>query len=295
MKKILGLTVAAMMVMAMVGAGTWAFFNDTETSSANILSAGTLDLTLDGGNDDVQLLTASIGDIYPGDSGNATAVLKNIGSLAGELEIEFSAIANTESTGTTGTSTATGTTTTMIDSALIGGSADDWVGFSLEMTGGTNGNIGQRRLITASDESSGQITVASTFSSATESGDTYALVTEYELDTTNGAGNGELGAAVTMSVYIDVDGSTTWNTGDIELESDGTAVPYSNDSTLDGGTIDSFDSENWDDVYAGTMANGVSDIFRIEWVWAVGTADNTPQGDSLSFDITFTLEDVAAD
>ena len=31
MKKILGLTVAAILVMALVGGGTWAYFRDVET------------------------------------------------------------------------------------------------------------------------------------------------------------------------------------------------------------------------------------------------------------------------
>lgn len=46
MKKILALTVTALMVMAIVGSGTWAYFTDSETSSGNTLAAGTLNLGL---------------------------------------------------------------------------------------------------------------------------------------------------------------------------------------------------------------------------------------------------------
>jgi spore coat-associated protein N len=47
MKKILGLTVAAILVIGLVGGGTWAYFSDTEESTGNVFSAGTLDLGLD--------------------------------------------------------------------------------------------------------------------------------------------------------------------------------------------------------------------------------------------------------
>ena len=35
MRKILGLTLAAMLVLALAGIGTWAFFSDVETSTGN--------------------------------------------------------------------------------------------------------------------------------------------------------------------------------------------------------------------------------------------------------------------
>ena len=50
MKKILGLTVVALMVMGLVGGGTWAYFSDVETSTGNTFGAGTLDLTVDSEN-----------------------------------------------------------------------------------------------------------------------------------------------------------------------------------------------------------------------------------------------------
>ena len=46
MKKIFGLTIAAVLVMAMVTGGTWAYFSDTESSTNNSLTAGTLDLNI---------------------------------------------------------------------------------------------------------------------------------------------------------------------------------------------------------------------------------------------------------
>ncbi len=99
MRKILGLTVAALLVIGLVGGGTWAYFSDPETSTGNYLSAGTLDLDLNGVDTGVTLF--NVGDLYPGASGNASATISNSGTLGGELGIEFSAITNTESTGLT--------------------------------------------------------------------------------------------------------------------------------------------------------------------------------------------------
>ncbi len=97
MKKILGLTVAAVLVMALVGGGTWAYFSDPETSENNVFTAGTLNLVstisgtgakstvteqADGFNDKVVFT-----NLAPGDSGTITWVLVNSGSINGTLDI----------------------------------------------------------------------------------------------------------------------------------------------------------------------------------------------------------------
>ena len=46
MKKIITLSVVAVFLIALMGWSTWAFFSDTEASSSNTFSAGTLDLKL---------------------------------------------------------------------------------------------------------------------------------------------------------------------------------------------------------------------------------------------------------
>ena len=96
MKKILGLGVVALLVMALVGGGTWAYFSDVETSTGNVLTAGTLDLNLDGGNTNVVKFTVS--NLKPGDSDNGTWTVRNVGSLTGYLDLESCNI--TESVGT---------------------------------------------------------------------------------------------------------------------------------------------------------------------------------------------------
>ena len=69
MKKILGLSVAALLVIAMVGGATWAFFQDTESSTGNRIMAGTLDLTL--GNPVAGKMNIGGSDAYPGNAASA--------------------------------------------------------------------------------------------------------------------------------------------------------------------------------------------------------------------------------
>lgn len=78
MKKILGLGVVALLVMALVGGGTWAYFNDVETSGDNILSAGTLNLGLDNTigstNNGSATGTWTLSNLAPGDNATAAAL-----------------------------------------------------------------------------------------------------------------------------------------------------------------------------------------------------------------------------
>jgi len=103
MKKLFGLTIAALLIIGMVGGGTWAYFSDTETSSSNQIVAGTLDLTLNDGNSNVNIFV-SLTDKKPGDKNDSPgpyATLKNVGSITGEFDIKFYTVTNTESTGST--------------------------------------------------------------------------------------------------------------------------------------------------------------------------------------------------
>jgi len=100
MKKILGLTVAALMVMGLVGGGTWAYFSDPEATGNNVFSAGTLDLDLDSG-DDTEPVMFNLLDQVPGAADNATLSLDYAGNLDGKLDISFSAINDVESSGPT--------------------------------------------------------------------------------------------------------------------------------------------------------------------------------------------------
>ena len=93
MKKIIGLSIAALLILALVTGGTWAYFSDTETSSANTFTAGTMDLKVS--NDAVTYadgVTSTWGgtNAKPGDSWSGTVTLKNAGSVtATYVEIKY--------------------------------------------------------------------------------------------------------------------------------------------------------------------------------------------------------------
>jgi spore coat-associated protein N len=88
-----------LVIIGLVSAGTYAYFSDTESSTNNVLTAGTLDLNIDGGNVAVTTFTASA--VAPGDSGSGSSTLANVGTMAGELDITTSAVTNTPGAGGT--------------------------------------------------------------------------------------------------------------------------------------------------------------------------------------------------
>lgn len=94
------LTIVA--VVAAVSAATYAFFSDTQTSSNNTFTAGTLDLyLLDGADDagDNETGTFVVSNASPGSSGFAgTLMVRNVGSINGFFDINAVSVANTEGT-----------------------------------------------------------------------------------------------------------------------------------------------------------------------------------------------------
>lgn len=70
---------------AATGAGTVAYFSDSEGSSGNTVQAGTLDLELDGADQTVTFL--DVDGIVPGDSGSQSIDLSNTGTVDGSLEL----------------------------------------------------------------------------------------------------------------------------------------------------------------------------------------------------------------
>ena len=87
LKKKLGLGVASMALgAALVGGGTFAYFNDTEASNGNTFAAGTIDLK-------PELSSGSyfnITNMKPGDTFNTGSQnLKNAGTLDGDLVIRL--------------------------------------------------------------------------------------------------------------------------------------------------------------------------------------------------------------
>ena len=218
MKKII-ISLSIIAVVAVISIGiTTAYFTDTETSEDNTMAAGTMDLNIDGGNTAVQTMKVDLFDQAPGDSGIETAILKNVGSLSGLLDIKVETVTNYPC---------------------------------------TNGNYG------AND--------------GTE-------------NCTSDAGT--LGANAKMALYIDVDKSGTWNTGDIGLKPGDSPYPYDS-NPLVYYIIDSYSNVPWNNVYAGLMGVDDEDDFVIDWEIPIG-AGNEIQGDAVNFDVTFTLRQETA-
>lgn len=87
MKKTLVSLMLLALVVGLVGAGTIAYYYDTETSGKNTFASGTLNLLVDG-KDDPDVATHSFENIAPGDGENITFVLENAGSIDGVLDFE---------------------------------------------------------------------------------------------------------------------------------------------------------------------------------------------------------------
>ncbi len=95
-KKILASVFFIGILALSIGWGTYSLFNDTETSNGNTLTAGTLDLTVDG-QDDPNVMNITVSNMKPGDdTGYYKWVLKNVGTLPGNLSVTFSVIINNE-------------------------------------------------------------------------------------------------------------------------------------------------------------------------------------------------------
>lgn len=95
-KKILASMLIIGVVSMLLGAGTVSYFSDTETSTGNTFTAGTLDLKVDG-VDDPSVMSITLSNMKPGDdTGYYKWVLKNAGTLPGKVSVTFSVIVNYE-------------------------------------------------------------------------------------------------------------------------------------------------------------------------------------------------------
>ena len=96
LKRIIGLSLAGILVLSIAAGGTWAFLADFETSNQNRIYAGTLDLvpstggtnylTLEPGGNKVNGY-AVFTRLRPGQSGTLTWTLQNQGSFDGTLTL----------------------------------------------------------------------------------------------------------------------------------------------------------------------------------------------------------------
>lgn len=81
-------------VAAIAGGATYAYFSDIETSAGNTLTAGTLDLKVDG-ND--AMIPYSVSKLKPGEiRGTPTYAIKNTGSVPGRLSYKVTNVTTNE-------------------------------------------------------------------------------------------------------------------------------------------------------------------------------------------------------
>jgi spore coat-associated protein N len=115
-------------------------------------------------------------------------------------------------------------------------------------------------------------------------------------DTTSGADEGELGDYVDIAVWLDVNRSGGWDSGDMYLKSDGTVVSWASGSSVPPEAYDdlnNYDSAAWDAADGlPTIASGDDLDFMVEYDFPSDPNDNRAQSDSSVFDINFTLEQV---
>jgi len=292
MKKILGLTVAALLVMALVGGGTWAYFSDVEQTTANIFTAGTLDLQLS----DSSVLVGSVSDLAPG-SGEAIAsplsgdvTLTKAGNIDATLDIAFdTTVLNPEnynaltdeaealpavggdddtSDGDTGELGANALIALFID--VNGGGWDNAADIGLA-SDSTTYNFGDVTAISATSEASASTTILT--------------------DADHGAAADALVGMMLQLTAADEARLITANTTSTITVTDpfsaniGT-VAYTVD-TLKWDAIDDYESAAWTNVYSGNMTGPDDFLILYRVPTSVG---NDCQGDGVDFTVDFTLQ-----
>lgn len=94
MKKIFMSILVIAITAVMVASATTSYFSDTETSTGNSLTAGTLDLLIDGGDNNV--VKFNVSNLAPGGQPKGKYVFTNNGSIAGYLNISDIDVRNIE-------------------------------------------------------------------------------------------------------------------------------------------------------------------------------------------------------
>jgi predicted ribosomally synthesized peptide with SipW-like signal peptide len=93
MKKRYAVLLSVILIIAILAAGTFAYFSDQEKVVGNGFTAGSLDLQLGG----AQSLPFSVGNVVPGDSGQGKVTLSNLNcTIPGTLNVSLANIVQSE-------------------------------------------------------------------------------------------------------------------------------------------------------------------------------------------------------
>lgn len=96
MKRIIGLTLALILMIGIIGASTLAAYRNTEPSPNNAFAAGTLNLVVNGVDDGIGVAEFTVTAANPGQTGAGTWTLVNAGDLAGYIDTENITVTNSE-------------------------------------------------------------------------------------------------------------------------------------------------------------------------------------------------------
>lgn len=280
-------------VVAMAtGAGTMAYFSDTENSTGNSMTAGELDLTIEDSDSAQTTLETNVGNVAPEDSGSDSSILKNVGTLDGELDVGISSITGSDDNDPSLTDPEGDVDS---DTGAGAGELDTNAYMALWLDHEDSGTWSSNDVLLKSDGSSVVYSSVSTDSGTAESG---SLTTVVDSDKAWTADEW-VGYCVTVTgkgTRVIISNTAT----KLTVATPFTSAVTSGDSYNIGGpiydTIHSFSGNTYD--AAATMAKsgatGDEYDFVVEWVVPSDTG-NVIQNDVASFDATFTLEQANKD
>ncbi len=277
MKKILGLTLAAVLVLAMVAGGTWAYFSDTETATAS-LAAGTLDLDV---NDlDTAQVLFNVSDKGPGESGTSDVVtLKNSGNLTGELDISIGLVNQTASAGPTEWEDA---------STDLGGVA--LMAMFIDVDAGGTWTSGD--ICLKNDDTTYAFSAATT---GTATGGSTTTVVDSGASWTVDQFTGLPVTVTGKGTRVVISNTPTTLTVATPFTAAVSTDAYSIASGPHYSLITNYASGSWGGTSGiESMSPSAADGFYVQWD-IPATAGNNIQGDGLDFTVTFTLAQAGAD
>jgi len=290
MKRILGLTIAALLVIAMVGGATWAYFSDSESTVDNTFTAGTLDLTRDTLSESTLafLSDVEVGNVAPGDSDDTgSTLLANGGTLSGELDIDLGSVVETA-----GASGECAGGTELADNLYMAIWLDEdneggWEIGDVGLEASANTEYGYEAGVSSTSTGAGS-TITLVDSALTGSDDDW---NGFKITIDSGDNINLLG------VVTDFDAASDTLTVTAFPDAIASGVDYTLSGPLYATMASYHNLGTYDDVLTVAKNGDVGDDwdFTVEWL-VPATVGNTIQGDTSKFAIiTFTLEQAAAD
>ena len=133
-----------------------------------------------------------------------------------------------------------------------------------------------------------------TIGSITNNENTWTEPEDAAGDTTSGATQGELGSLLKVAIWLDVDESDAWNSGDIALKSDETTLTNGGSDTLPYDYLDNYGGDSHTSLITMTgddsAAGGTDEFqFMVDYDFPTDANDDRAQSDSAVFNVTFTL------